>query len=327
MKATLQLDPTVDILANGLPNAFLRRAAHAGKVAGARQHAEQIRRLAAGLTPDSALVIFPEGGNWTPLRWHRAADRLRRAGRPDLAERAAAMPNVLPPRAAGALAAIAACPQADVVFVAHTGLDRLVSVRDVWRSLLTDMEVRARWWRVPAASVARSVSRDAQVTWLYDWWARIDAWITEENPLPSDTAAVPAQLASRGAAVQVVLPGLLQPGELDVAGPPTVGPPNRPRGHDQHDGERREPADPQPPVPVGGRVGAADKRQAEQCPGGGPPQRHQRTRAALQLKLKPGVELAPGVGLLWREKLTAHAIAFALRRDADVPHRRTAVSL
>ena len=195
MKATLQLDPTVDILANGLPNAFLRRAAHAGKVAGSRQHTEQIRRLAAGMTPASALVIFPEGGNWTPQRWHRAADRLRRAGRPDLAERARAMPNVLPPRASGALAAIAACPQADVVFVAHTGLDRLVSVRDVWRSLLTDMEVRARWWRVPAASVPRSVSRDTQVTWLYDWWARIDAWITEQNPLPPDTAAVSAAVS------------------------------------------------------------------------------------------------------------------------------------
>jgi 1-acyl-sn-glycerol-3-phosphate acyltransferase len=192
MKATLQLDPTVDILANGLPNAFLSRAARAGKVASARQHSEQIRRLAASMTPASALVIFPEGGNWTPQRWHRAAGRLRRAGRPDLAERAAAMPNVLPPHASGALAAIAACPQADVVFVAHTGLDRLVSVRDVWRSLLTDMEVRARWWLVPAASVPRPASGDAQVTWLYDWWARIDAWITAENPLPSDTAAVSA---------------------------------------------------------------------------------------------------------------------------------------
>jgi 1-acyl-sn-glycerol-3-phosphate acyltransferase len=200
MKATLQLDPTVDVLANGLPNAFLRRAAHAGKVAGARPHTEQIWRLAAGMTPDSALVIFPEGGNWTPLRWHRAADRLRRAGRPDLAERAAAMPNVLPPRASGALAAIAACPQADVVFVAHTGLDRLVSVRDVWRSLLTDMEVRARWWRVPAGCVPRSVSRDAQVTWLYDWWARIDAWITAENPLPPGTTEVSAAV-SPGSAI------------------------------------------------------------------------------------------------------------------------------
>ena len=202
MKASLQLDPSVDILANRLPNALLRRAAKAGNEAGAksgskadkkegsRQRAEQIRRLAAGMSRRSALVIFPEGGNWTPLRWRRAIDRLRRRGRPDLAKRAAAMPNVLPPHAAGALAAIAACPRADVIFVAHTGLDRLVSVRDVWRSLLTDMEIRARWWRVPAASVPRAVSRDTQITWLYDWWERIDAWITAENPASPQCATV-----------------------------------------------------------------------------------------------------------------------------------------
>jgi 1-acyl-sn-glycerol-3-phosphate acyltransferase len=186
MKATLQLDPSVDILANRLPNAFLRKQPNASRHA-ARQRTEQIRRLAAGLSGRDALVIFPEGGNWTPFRWRRAIDHLSRSGRPDLAERAAAMPNVLPPRASGALTAIAACPAADVIFVAHTGLDRLVSVRDVWRGLLGDMEVRARWWRVPAANVPRSASHDTQVTWLYDWWQRVDAWITEENAAPRDT--------------------------------------------------------------------------------------------------------------------------------------------
>src|SRR3984885_10342230 len=49
MKATLQLDPTVDILGNGVPNAFLHRAARAGKIASSRQHSEQTRRLAAGM--------------------------------------------------------------------------------------------------------------------------------------------------------------------------------------------------------------------------------------------------------------------------------------
>jgi 1-acyl-sn-glycerol-3-phosphate acyltransferase len=189
MKATLQLDPTADIVANRLPNAFLRRAA---RTAGnARERTEQIRRLAAGMSGGSALVLFPEGGNWTPFRWQRGIDRLRRSGQAGLADRAAAMPNVLPPHGSGALTAIAACPAADVIFVAHTGLDRLVSVRDVWRSLHTEMGIRARWWRVPAASVPRSASRDAQVDWLYDWWERIDRWITEENPPRPAPAPVP----------------------------------------------------------------------------------------------------------------------------------------
>jgi 1-acyl-sn-glycerol-3-phosphate acyltransferase len=189
MKATLQLDPSLDVVANRVPNAFVRRSAKAGHGAAAgagpsrptRQHTDQVRRLAAGLDPDGALVIFPEGGNWTPLRWRRAIDRLRRRGAGELADRAAAMPNVLPPRTGAALAALAACPDADVIFVAHTGLDRLVSVRDVWRTLATDMEVRARWWRVPAADAPRAADREAQVSWLYDWWEHVDAWITAQG--------------------------------------------------------------------------------------------------------------------------------------------------
>jgi len=176
MKATLQLDPSVDVLANRVPNAFIHRHAD-----GPRSHTELIRRLAAGLDPSGALVIFPEGGNWTPQRWRRAIAKLRRRQRPDLAERAAAMPNLLPPRPGGAFAAITACPAADVIFVAHTGLDQLVSIRDVWQSLSADIRVRAHWWRVPAGEVPRDADHETQLRWLYDWWQRIDAWITAQN--------------------------------------------------------------------------------------------------------------------------------------------------
>jgi Acyltransferase len=184
MKATLQLDPSVDIVANRLPNAFLRRHpgwTGAGARATSRQRAEQIRRLAAGLDQRGAFLIFPEGGNWTPLRWTRGIERLRRQGHPDLADRAAAMPNLLPPHSTGAFAAIGAAPDADVVFVAHTGLDRLVSVGDVWHSMLADMTVQARWWRVPAADVPRAADHETQVAWLYDWWERLDAWISQTS--------------------------------------------------------------------------------------------------------------------------------------------------
>jgi 1-acyl-sn-glycerol-3-phosphate acyltransferase len=180
MKATLQLDPSLDIVANRVPNAFLHRRSDGPRL-GDRQQAEQIRRLAAGLGNRDALLLFPEGGTWTPMRWRRGIDRLRRRGHADLAKRAAAMPNLLPPRTGGAFAAIGACPAADVIFVAHTGLDKLVSVRDVWQSLLNDLTVHARWWRVPAADVPRGADHETQTAWLYDWWERLDAWITEES--------------------------------------------------------------------------------------------------------------------------------------------------
>jgi 1-acyl-sn-glycerol-3-phosphate acyltransferase len=187
MKATLQLDPGIDVVTNRLPNVYIQSHRSGDKL-----FIEQIRRLARGLDQDGALVIFPEGGNWTPGRWQRRIRRLEQAGREDLAARARAMPNVLAPRAGGALAAVDARPDADVIFVAHVGLDRLVSVGDVWRSLPMDQIVHATWWRVPADQVPRSADHEAQVRWLYDWWQRIDAWITQHRPGDTGDKQAPA---------------------------------------------------------------------------------------------------------------------------------------
>src|SRR3984957_20298541 len=170
------------------PNVFIQP-----RQAGERIFTEQIERLARGLGPDGALVIFPEGGNWTPSRWRRGIRRLDHAGRRDLALRARQMPNLLPPRPGGTLAAIHACPDADVIFVAHTGLDMITSVSDVWRRFPVDQVIRARWWRVPFDQVPREAGHEAQVQWLFGWWEQIDAWITENRPgAPLPPAAVAA---------------------------------------------------------------------------------------------------------------------------------------
>jgi len=171
MKAALQYDPGVDIVGNRLPNAFIRHRS-------AGDNTREIERLARGLDQDAALVIFPEGGNWTPHRWRRGIRRLENRGRGDLAERARRMPNLLPPRPGGTLAAVKARPDADVIFVAHAGLDMILSVADVWRRFPVDQVIRARWWRVPAAEVPRGDGEE----WLFGWWERIDAWISENRP-------------------------------------------------------------------------------------------------------------------------------------------------
>ena len=178
MKATMQLDPGVDVVANRLPNVFINHAK-----TGDRLFVEQIERLASGLDQAGALVIFPEGGNWTPSRWVRGIGRLERMGRTDLADRAREMPNLLPPRSGGAFAAIMACPEADVIFVAHAGLDQLVSVgRCPGGAWPIGQVVRAKWWRVPVDQVPRELDHEAQLQWLYDWWERIDTWISDNRP-------------------------------------------------------------------------------------------------------------------------------------------------
>ncbi|WP_067451911.1 1-acyl-sn-glycerol-3-phosphate acyltransferase [Actinomadura macra] len=165
MKAQLQLDPCIDIAANRLPNAFVTPG----------DGAARIERLATGLGPRDALVIFPEGGNFTPDRRRRAIRRLTRQRRLDEASRAARMRHVLPPRAGGVLAALAAAPTADVVFVAHVGLDHMISPGEVWRRIPLAHPVRAHWWRIRSEDVPRG--QDAQIDWLYAQWQKADTWI------------------------------------------------------------------------------------------------------------------------------------------------------
>jgi 1-acyl-sn-glycerol-3-phosphate acyltransferase len=176
MKAALQYDPGLDVVINRLPNAFVhaRRGADNAII-------QAIERLASDLGPTGALVIFPEGGNFTPRRRLRTIRLLEERLLHEEATRARAMEHLLAPRPGGALAAIAAAPTADVIFVAHTGLEDLITLGDIWRSLPMEQVLKARWWRVPAAEVPRD-GREAQVRWLYEWWERIDTWIGENRP-------------------------------------------------------------------------------------------------------------------------------------------------
>ncbi|MET0764384.1 MAG: lysophospholipid acyltransferase family protein [Blastococcus sp.] len=170
LKDVLQLDPLIDVYLNRLPNHFVSSGPGAG--AGS---AEAIADLAGGLGDQDALLIFPEGANFTPQRRFRAIQRLRDRKLGVAVRRAEAMRHVLPPRPAGVTAALRAAPHADVVLVAHTGLEHLSTVRDMWRGLPTDKTLHLRWWFVPAAEVPRGETE--QTDWLYRWWETIDEWI------------------------------------------------------------------------------------------------------------------------------------------------------
>ena len=168
LAAALQWDPAIDVVLNRLPNRFL-------STGGRRAVEQQIGALATALDDDDAFVIFPEGGNFTERRRAAGIARLRARGLEEAARRSEAMRHVLPPQPGGVAAALTAAPEADVVWVAHAGLDHLFTVADVWRQLPLDTVVRMRWWRVPAGEVPHGF--EAQVQWLYTWWERIDAWV------------------------------------------------------------------------------------------------------------------------------------------------------
>ena len=175
LKDTLAWDPAVDVVMGRIPARFVSPG-----TSGSRDFEAQIADLASGLDANDAFVIFPEGGNFTPERRQRGIDRLRRLGLERMARRAERMTHVLAPRPGGLLAALDAAPQADVVLVAHTGLDHMLTVGDVWRELPMDKVITMRWWQVPRDEIPSE--REAQIEWLFGWWERIDDWIAEHRP-------------------------------------------------------------------------------------------------------------------------------------------------
>lgn len=175
LTASLQWHPALDVLLNRLPTRFLpaqpeRREPNVEDLIG---------QLASGLDHDDAFLIFPEGGNFTQRRRLASIARLRAKGLEEMARRSEDMSHVLAPRPGGVSAALAAAPRADVVWVAHAGLDDLYSAADVWRALPMDRTVRMRWWRVPHDEIPADPDKHAE--WLYDWWKRIDDWIDAQR--------------------------------------------------------------------------------------------------------------------------------------------------
>jgi 1-acyl-sn-glycerol-3-phosphate acyltransferase len=181
LKHTLALDPCIDVLMHRVPHSFIRPGEETGR------SAARIGALAARLGERDALVVFPEGGNFTPGRRRRAIRRLRWRGHHQRARQASQLGNVLPPRPAGALAAMDAAPRADLVVVAHTGLEHLDSAAALWRLLPLGHPVRVTWWRVPPAGVP--AGDGARTDWLYTQWARMDAWIGEHAARPGPEPA------------------------------------------------------------------------------------------------------------------------------------------
>jgi 1-acyl-sn-glycerol-3-phosphate acyltransferase len=168
LKDTLQTDPLIDLLLNRLGCCFLP------SVAGDRPELTgQLAEMARSLGQREALLLFPEGANWTPFRHRRAIDRLRRDRKLNAARAATLMTHVLPPRLGGVRACLDARPGLRVVIVAHAGLDKVVSVRQGWDQLPLTTPMKVRAW--PTTEVPQD--RDALLPWLTLEWAVVDEWI------------------------------------------------------------------------------------------------------------------------------------------------------
>jgi len=174
LKQELLWDPCLDVVGNRLPNAFIER----GSPDEARQIA-RIAEIASGLGPNDGVLIYPEGSRATDLKRDQVIEKFKQAGNAPMSEYARALRFVLPPRPGGALAALEAAPDADVVFCEHVGFEGASSLTTVWQGDLLGGVLHVRFRRVPRAQVP--VERADQIDWLLREWRQVDEWVAKHR--------------------------------------------------------------------------------------------------------------------------------------------------
>lgn len=160
-------NPVVDVWGHRWPNHFVG-------VGDPRRDLAAIRALTEGLTERDAVVIFPEGARATPSRRAVVLQSLARH-RPDLAEQAASLRHVLPPHPAGTLALVDPSAPADVVIVAHAGLEGFGSLREAWAGAMVGTTAYVAVWRISADQIPGAP--EERLSWLMGWWRTVDGWI------------------------------------------------------------------------------------------------------------------------------------------------------
>ena len=171
LKDDLQWAPAMDIVGNLLPHVFVDRSPAPDSPV-----TDRIRALAGGVDDDTVTVIFPEGTFYTPERLDRAAARLART-RPDLEAHVRSLQYLLPPRPAGTRALMEGAPSADLVLVAHEGMESFGDLAAIRANIPLRDAVRVRLWRIDRNDVPDD--EDDFDTWLMDRWIEMDRWIQQ----------------------------------------------------------------------------------------------------------------------------------------------------
>ncbi len=164
-------DPGIAAVLQRLDSFFVPTSTGAGddRLAG-------VAELAETLSGRDALLIFPEGRNWTAGRQVIEAERLEAAGDHERARVVAQRKFVLPPKHKGVAAILAAQPEADVMVVAHTGLELLDSPRDIWDAIpLKENRLLIRGRTFTGAEVPQEP--DEVAVWLEQQWGQVNAWV------------------------------------------------------------------------------------------------------------------------------------------------------
>lgn len=165
LKAVLRCEPVLDLGGELGCLCFLSRGDRARR---------QIRGLAESLVGGQAMLLFPEGANFSWPRWRKAITQLRSTRGFRAARRALRQSHTLPPRSGGAAAAVAGAPNANVLVVTHNGFCADGRARPWWQ-LPIHRQLLIRTVVVPAARIPPPTQVGP---WLERTWTQVDAWVS-----------------------------------------------------------------------------------------------------------------------------------------------------
>lgn len=165
-KRELLVDPCIDVAGHASPNYFIDRGGSA------HEELAGVRKLAENLG-DQGVLLYPEGTRFTERKKEIALTRLAKT-HPELVAIAESFKHCLPPKPAGALSLLDTAPDADVLIVAHRGLEGLANTTDLLSGTVVGARIEVRIWRVSAGAIPFGEERRR---WLFDWWKRVDDFV------------------------------------------------------------------------------------------------------------------------------------------------------
>ena len=133
-----------------------------------------IRQLGTDADATTAVVIFPEGRLFRPDVLARSLARLAETD-PVRAERLGGLRFLLPPRPGGFSALADVLPNADIVVIAHRGLDRYPTFKSLIAAVPLADPIEVTAWRIAAPDIPTDPTQ--RTAWLDQEWQKVDDWV------------------------------------------------------------------------------------------------------------------------------------------------------
>lgn len=163
-------DPGIAMVLQRLDSYFVPSRSGAGD-----DRAKGVAELASSLSGKDAMLIFPEGRNWAPDRHETQVARLRERGQLERAERAERTPWVLEARSRGVASIREHAPEADVMVIAHTGLEMLAGPWAVMKAVPFRNRLLIRAQTHPSETVPTDPEQVSE--WLQEQWRGVNDWV------------------------------------------------------------------------------------------------------------------------------------------------------